>query len=535
MVSSVSKARPDVATIIRSVSSVAFGIGGVEPFERSVRAATTWMRARNEALPADADTGRAFDVGGGGAPVARASQLAFDGGRIWSAAIDDPDGTFVGRTWITEITVAERQGEVHFGTRLLNFTRGEDPPFVPSIPRLVRDVIGELPCFADGEMLRDEIKVVQTPDELDRICDLLERPGRRLPVIVLAEAVTRRPFAALETLTRRLAGAAHVFGISDECTWLLKRRVGQDLSVFDGAVRMYRPGLRFDEADPYDHPLWLAYPGRPVGDGAPVIARVIASGVAKGTTDYPRFEEVRQAAAENSITEKKANTSGDELARIYEAQNGALRDRLETLREEQNQWLADAERERSSAEQQIAELRAEMHRARAQNESLRNAIGGGDAAPAQRTPLTDLTEFGSWATTNISPNVWFSPKAIKETERHGQYRDPVELGEALYALDEIYVPMRKHPDGDLHRAWQERTAALGLTLTPCFTRDGDLQRFPEYAVQYRGAKRWCDLHLKRGGGTDPRAMFRIYVHWDEDEGALLIGHMPSHLDNNMTN
>ena len=527
--------RSGVADIIRSVSSVTFGIGGIEPFERAVRAAATWMRARNRAVPEDAETGQSFDVGGGGAPVARAAKLAFEGGKIWSASFDDPDSSFVGRTWITEITVAEHQGEVHFGTRLLNFTRGSDERFGPSIPRLVRDVIGELPCFADGEMLRDDVKIVETPEELEEMCALLERAGRRLPVIVLAEGVSRNPYTSLENLTRRLAGAAHVLGISDECTWALRRRVGQDLSVFDGAVRMYRPGLRFDEADPYDHPLWLAHVGRPSGDGGPVIARVLASGIAKGTTDYPRFEAVRQAAAEQSIADHRADASDVDMARIYEEQNQTLRDQLDLLRDEQNQWLADAERERASAEQQIAELRAEVHRNRAQNESLRAGLGGGEAAPAQRAPLTNLDDFETWMAGNISPNIWFSPKAIKETERRGLYRDPVELGETIYALDELYVPMRRHPDDERHRAWQEKMTELGITLTPCFIRDGDLQRFPEYSVQYRGRKLWCDLHVRHGGGTDPRSMFRIYIHWDEDEGVLLVGHMPSHLDNNMTN
>lgn len=531
----IGKLRSDAEAIIRSVSSVTFGIGGADPFDRTVRAAVSWMRARNAGVPSDAEDLRPFDVGGGGAPVARAVFLPIEGGRIWSAAIDDPDSSHIGRIWITEITVAEANGDVHFGVRLLNFTRGVDKPFAPSIPRLVRDIIAELPCFADGELLRDDANVVETTEEVDALVALLEKQDRRLPVVVLAEGVSRAPFAALETLTRRLAGAAHVFGVSDRCTWLLKARLGQSLSVFDGAVRIYRPGLRVEDADPYAHPLWLARPGRPSADGGPVIVRVLASGIAKGTKDYPRFESVRQVAAEQSIDQHRAGASADEMAALYEAQNQALRDQLANLRDEQNQWLADAEAERARAEQQIAELRAEIHRARAQNETLRSVVRSGEASPSTRQPLEDFADIETWAETNLSPGIWLSPKAIKETERHGRYRDPVEFGEALYALDELYAPMRRDPNGERHQLWQDRLTELGMTMTSCFVRAGDIQRFPEYAVHYRGQRRWCDLHLRRGGGTDPRSMFRIYVHWDEDEGVLLVGHMPSHLDNNMTN
>jgi len=525
--------RGEVAAVIRSVSSVAFTIGGAEPFERAVRAAVHWMRTRNAAVPPDAEAGTAFDVGGGGAPVARATTLTFEGGRIWSAASDYPDTMVAGRTWITEITVAQQSDEVHFGTRLLNSTRGADVPFIPSIPRLARDLISGLPCLADGEVLTDEIRVVDSVEGLDAMCELLERPTRRLPVIVLAEGVSRRPVASLETLTRRLAGAAHVIGITDQFTWQLSGRAGRDLSVFDGAVRMYRPGLLLDQADPYDHPLWLARTGVPTGDATAVIARVLTSGIAKGTTDYPRFETVRQRVAELSLYARRSDTSDVEMARLFEQENLSLRDELERLRDEQNQWLSDAEGERGSAEQQIAELRAEVRRHRAQNEMLREAMKDGAIQPVKE-PLTDFSEFGTWATANIGPNVWISSKAVKAAERNGQYRNPAKVGEALQALDDLYVPMRRHPDPELHRRWQERITELGLTLAPCFTRDGDLQRFPEYSVQYRGERRWCDLHLKHGGGTDPKAMFRIYVHWDEADGVLLVGHLPSHLDNNMT-
>ena len=417
------------------------------------------------------------------------------------------------------------------------------PGYVDALATLLLSVVFLLTVFVVGQFFlsqeltgRDET-LAKLNRQIADLTDLLalERTNRRLPVIVLAAGVTRQPFVALETLTHRLAGAAHVLGLTDECSTLLRARVGKDLSVFDGAVRMYRPGLQFDEADPYDHPLWLAHAGRPPTDGAPVISRVLASGVAKGTTDYPRFEAVRQAAAERTIEEHRSVATDTELARILEAQATTLREQLESLREEQNQWLADEERERSSAEQQIAELRAEFRRVRAQNESLRAAMASGDAPAIVKPPLTDLESFGTWAASNISPNIYLAPKAIKETERNVQYRNPEEIGAALYALDELYVPMRRHPDDERHRAWIAKMTELGITLTPCFTRDGDIQRYPEYSVQYRGQKRWCDLHVRHGGGTDPRAMFRIYIHWDEDEGVLLVGHMPTHLDNNMTN
>jgi hypothetical protein len=42
-------------------------------------------------------------------------------------------------------------------------------------------------------------------------------------------------------------------------------------------------------------------------------------------------------------------------------------------------------------------------------------------------------------------------------------------------------------------------------------------------------------HFKNGNGTDNSSQARIYYHWDEDDGVLVIGNMPSHLPNSHTN
>ena len=533
----VRSAKQDGGSVTRPVSSVTFGLGGVDAFERALALSVDWMVARNAAIPHEAWNGDPFDIGGGGVPVARATWLDYEDGRVWSATVDDPDANHVGRIWITEITIAEWRGETHFGARLLNFTRGDDRNYVPSVPRLVRDLIGNLPCLTDGEILSEHTRLIGTADEVAAACALLQRTDRRLPVIILAEGIDRPPCVPLETLTTRLAGAVHVLGLKREGAELFTRMIGQDLAVSDGAVRMYRPGLRFEDADPYEHPLWQPQIVGRSTDGSTIIASALATGIAKGTTDYPRFDAVRRAASEAAMATRRARHADAEadVIRLLEQQNASLREDLLRLNDEQNQWLADAESVRTSAEQQIAELRADLHRSRAQNSVLREALTGGGPPRAQRPELTEFDALEAWSGANLSARIWISPKAIKETERRGQYRSPSELGEALYALDELYVPMRLHPGGDALRAWQDRMAALGMSVAPCFTRDGDLQRFPEYAFQYRGEKRWCDLHLKRGGGADPKSMFRIYFTWEADEQILLIGHMPSHLDNNMTN
>ena len=97
---------------------------------------------------------------------------------------------------------------------------------------------------------------------------------------------------------------------------------------------------------------------------------------------------------------------------------------------------------------------------------------------------------------------------------------------------------RDRPDGPVRGADHHRFTKSGqepLFDQPCFSDKGSIKAFPEYAVTYCGDKYWCDQHIKFGGGTDPRKFFRIYYYWDKDEQILLIGHLPTHLDNNLTN
>jgi len=524
-------------TIIRPVSNVTFDLAGDDVFERSLALVVEWMKARNAAIPAEASRGVPFDIGGGGTSVARATRIDYEEGRVWSATIDDPDDTQVGRTWITEFTIGEYHGGVHFGSRLLNFTRGDEEAFTASVPGIVRDLVREFDCTVDGQTLSQDGTLITTPDDLDTLCALLERPDRRLPVVVLAESRDRQPRVPLRTLVARLTGAAHVVGMTDECADLLVQRIGRSLSVYNGAVRLYRPGLRFKDADPFEHPLWLAYAGRTSERGDVVVTRVLASSLASPNTDYPRFDAVRATAISNELAERRARSPANDpdLVRLLEEQNATLGAKIEKADDELNQWLADAEATRTSSDQQIAELLSDLHHSRSQNDALRQALATGGSGHTPRAPLTDLSNFRAWATANLSPRIWISDKAIKETERNGQYRTPEEIGDALYALDEVYAPMRCEAQTELKTTWDERSTALGISVTPCFKREGDLKRHPEYSVSYRGGKHWCHLHLKRGGGTDPKGMFRIYFLIDEDEQRILIGHMPSHLDNNMTN
>lgn len=520
--------------VVRAISNASFSIHGDRAYDRAIAAAAAWIRSKNAAVGPSAEKGEPFDVGGGGEHTARAIRTQLGEVRIWAATLDDPDASHLGRTWVTEITIVQRGSSAHFGARLFNVTRGAEEFFVPSLPGVVRDLVDNVPSRVDGRLLYSDAQPVSDATGVSHLIDLIERDDRRLPVVVLAEGRTRPEFADADAVARRLAGAAHVFRIADAATWELGRELGRQLSVFDGAARVYMGGLRRDDADPFDHPLWLTRAGAPTRDQRDVIVGWVLQAVSKRDEDYPRFAAVREIAVANELRSRRAAGDPDDFRPLYLKENERLEKELAELRAEHRQWLEFAEGEQAQASRRIQELQADVVRFRGRYEQVRAALSRGETT-APRERLQDLSSFGAWVHQNVGPNLWFAPKAIRAVEKNHQFGDPGLIGDAVHLLEDQYVAMKRQPGVARRNAYEERLAALGLEESPCFANRDDLKGYPEYSLVYRDEKHWCDRHVKHGGGADPRTMFRIYFCWDENEQIVLVGHLPNHLDNNMTN
>lgn len=519
--------------LIRSVSQASFQVRNATAFATTVREAVSWMRNRNSAIPHEAFQASPFDVGGGGTHPARAVTLVIDDGRVWAASLDFPDATTVGRTWVTEITVAEQAGRVHFGARLINVTRAEDTPFVPSLPGVARQVISRITALADGVQLEETAIRVTDADAVDDMIALLDDPTRTLPVVVMTDGVDWRAVANATVLAGKLAGAAHCFSLNQVAWREFGARFGRLLSVFGGGARIYWPGFNAENSDPFEHPLWVAKPVfRDRTDE--IIVAVLAASITRGArAEYPRFDAIRQAAAAETIASERATTSDAGLIQLFEAENLRLEAELGKARQEMDQWMVEMDAERSDLARTLAETKSDAARYRAQAEVFRAALSGGVAIV--REPLSEFAGFEDWASRNLSPNLWFANKATKEMEKNGQFDTPALIGDALYMLDDLFVPMKREPSDDRRAAYLARLESLGCTDQPCFTDRNAIRGYPAYAATYRGEKVWCEHHIKYGGGVDPKRMFRIYYHWHEDDQLLIIGHIPSHLDNSLTN
>jgi hypothetical protein len=155
--------------------------------------------------------------------------------------------------------------------------------------------------------------------------------------------------------------------------------------------------------------------------------------------------------------------------------------------------------------------------------------------PVLSEPLTSYDDIENWAKNNLTGSIWLSRKAIRETEKNGQFEDVEFFGRVLLMLRDVYVPMKRNPGDAAYENYQQVLQNMNLTDELCFSQRPAIKSYPEYKVTYGGNEYWCENHIKFGGGTDPRKFFRIYYYWHEADQLLLIGYMPTHLDNKMTN
>jgi hypothetical protein len=132
--------------------------------------------------------------------------------------------------------------------------------------------------------------------------------------------------------------------------------------------------------------------------------------------------------------------------------------------------------------------------------------------------------------------VYLHPAAIKAAES-APLRDVSLAYRALAYLADHYVPMRErsHDDAGVRAGSDAALSVLGLTLA----RTGRAPATARFREEYRrlvdGKVHVLDQHLKRGAGADPAACFRLYFTYDADNRRVIVGHLPTHLTNYLTN
>ncbi|MDR5758610.1 hypothetical protein [Caballeronia sp. LZ035] len=530
-------------SVVRPVSQVTLRLRpakGHDRFTESIKHVLKWMNRRaGRSLPDAAWRGQSFELNDIGAQ--RTAAVALPEHEFWSARLDDADKTVPLRSWVTEIGVGmDANGDTLFGARLICVSRGTDEPFQRTVPGFVRAIMSDGPVEVDGTPLTRDVPLISTVAEVDQLVALLERPHRQTDVLVFAlpdgSSNPSEAAASANMVHEATLGAAHVYVVTGPASFLLTDRVGRELSVFRQAVRTYRPGFRAWVDEPSRHP--LALPDRIASCSQTTTGEFERwlvnqslgnSAHAPGREErLPSFNKVRQLAGQIERERlRKAGGTDAELIRLFEQDNEQLRNDLQEQKDQYDGLLVAADAEREAAIQEASAAKAQalerLHRIRQLEKRFTEST-----AP-QITPIPDsLDEFESWCKENVVGSVEIANRAYQGV-RKSEFHDPQFIYRALLLLRDHYVPMRIQATPERRTAYEEALRALQLEDSAT----GEAVKYsPDlYSVQYGGMRRPLDRHLKGSDSRDRRYCFRLYFFWDDESQVVVVGWLPSHLDN----
>jgi len=127
------------------------------------------------------------------------------------------------------------------------------------------------------------------------------------------------------------------------------------------------------------------------------------------------------------------------------------------------------------------------------------------------------------------------PKAVKAAS-NSPFNDIPFAYKVLHLLVDAYIPMKTRAANDEQPRlyFEERCKQLGVDVSPVGAAI-DHQRYANrYRRKFEDKVLTMDMHVSRGGGMDPATVFRCYFTYDADNERVLVGHLPTHLDNSLT-
>lgn len=512
-----------------------------------------WFRQRLGAdLPTDAATASRTSAESNSRRFWSATNERGDGA-VWACWLEDPTPELSEFSMVIEAAVWSNGDKVErIGFRLLgdtspDLTGNGLPERLQALCELHAEVTNAQPKF---EMVRSE-------DQVRKLAACLLNRHRREAIIVLSTHRNARAARATELDARRVAvgtsGMASVFVIANDCTRILTDHVGRNLSVFDGAVRVYLPGLRKDQ-DPQRHEL-LCTSGTRTPDLLEQEWQRIRLLVAEHSGELYRSQgrHIPYSALETDAVRRRPKVRavpralplerfgawvGGRLGRgkrtfdrvgraLASIRHGRIGTETESLRSElalAKRDLRASERSRQKLARQLTDERRRTARLTRetseqkrmlQQETARAEELAGSLARNQLPRVWD--EVIGWSKERLEGKLVLHPAILRDLGR-AQYEHVTVAARGLLWLAEDYRRSRLDGRGsDLRGALPE---VEGLRNERCGS--------DSFEIDWQGRPYSVDWHLRKGDRREPRHCLRIYYFWDPTLKSVVVADMPEH-------
>lgn len=312
---------------------------------------------------------------------------------------------------------------------------------------------------------------------------------------------------------------------------MLSDAVSRHLSVFDRGVRSYRATDGLANDDPGRH--LLITRSKLVGDGRRLAelallseaCRESVSRVAQKPGVLPSFASIRASAATLRLAQSQeaGDNSEKQLEVAIQAKAAAEGQAAEAfdLATQEEQLRREAQEERDQERGRAIALSSRIRELEGMLKTQVEAARSGVPTPV------DYDTIPEWVNKQFSGRLRLHGRAFRAL-KSAQYEDVNLVCHLLELLAVPYVNAKRGEEGE----WAKFNNGLtdkGVDLSRSISESRAGEQGKEYFVRVRDRDTLLEWHLKRGTSRSEQRDLRIYFFWDEEDGEVVVGWLPSHL------
>jgi len=328
---------------------------------------------------------------------------------------------------------------------------------------------------------------------------------------------------------------------SQAATFKLTDLVGRELSCFNGAARLYWPGLS-PKSDPWQHPLYLSgvikrYEQTTSGFHGEVIANISAA----LSLRYGPGPVTRQASA------AFARARRDEIEDLKRRYDKGLTDFkefegvLKLVEEERDTYREEMERAKNRADYLLSELEAKTQELEEMKKNWlvfeefeKTATDSTPPPEEEEEAFSNVEDAVRVARNKFDDNLEILDSAV-ESAAVCPFRNFGRVYQVLQAIDEVAeswktsLETKSSMGGGLVQAFRLKGFDFKNDISQtCRTKFED-----DYKFMYRGERQMFAQHITEGSGN-PNSCFSVHMLFDQDAKKVAIAYVGIHRRNTST-
>jgi hypothetical protein len=439
-----------------------------------------------------------------------------------------PDESDADVAWVSRVAISAVEDQVQFHCTVhIDAQHQSLRPIGRPVgrPKLITSVLSAFRTQVDGWPVSRSVRKLAREQVTDFVESVLTNPARRLPVVVISlDGWSERPLVDPAEVQRALVGLAEVVVFDDKfVAFDLTDEVGKVLACYDGAARVYWPGLRIPSSSSR-HPLFLSSKLKEFKERGSSWASHLSNMFQRiGLQAFavsPLANKARRLVAE---AERMSERDVAELAKTGSVSVGDLMEALEKSWDREQQDKEEIEKLHAQVEQLQYSLSFRDVDVETADEL--------DASSGATRGFASVLEAVQAASSEFEGKLVFLPSALKSAEK-SPFDRPDDVYMMLRSMARVVERWQKG-EGALGSRWEDAVGEHGYEFKTGISQTTRTKWGAEYTFNYEGQSFLFQQHITLGAKAADTCL-SAHFHRDDDRLILVVGWCGRHLRNTNT-